>query len=175
MKLTFYLAGRYSRKDELALVAEKIETFSEQSLLGDAYDEVVFRVNSRWLTGAHEWSGVFDDDIPMEVQNNFAREDLNDIANADVMICFTEPAGQGIARGGRHVEFGYAIAHNIPVIIIGPRENIFYSLAVEDGGSIPQLETVGQLLDVLSKVKSHAGWGLDPLRLLRGYLRQAAS
>lgn len=29
-------------------------------------------------------------------------------------------------RGGRHVEFGIALEREIPIFVIGPRENIFH-------------------------------------------------
>jgi hypothetical protein len=55
----------------------------------------------------------------------FAAEDLDDISESDYLIAFTESAGTGHSRGGRHVELGFALALGIPVHIIGPRENIF--------------------------------------------------
>ncbi len=36
--------------------------------------------------------------------------------------------GSGYSRGGRHVEAGYALAKGKYLVLVGPRENVFYSL-----------------------------------------------
>jgi len=43
---------------------------------------------------------------------------------------FTEPenVNSKYKRGGRHVEFGYAIAYGKRLVIVGPLENAFYYL-----------------------------------------------
>lgn len=46
--------------------------------------------------------------------------DLEDISSANVFIMFTWVPNQ---RGGRHVEMGYALGLNKPMVIIGPLEN----------------------------------------------------
>lgn len=159
--IALYLAGRYSRREELHELAKTIGE------MNTAKWEPRFFVSARWLTGEHEWTGTPDGEIPVEDQAGFAQEDLNDIMNCDVMVCFTEPAGQGSARGGRHVEFGYAIAHRMPVLLVGPRENIFYSLP-----NVIQIGNKNDLLAIFQRVRSHSGWGLDPMKLLLGYARE---
>jgi hypothetical protein len=65
------------------------------------------------------------------VARQLSTDDLEDINASTVVFCFTEPPGGGPARGGRHVEFGYALALKKRAVIIAPEglENIFYSQA----------------------------------------------
>lgn len=53
----------------------------------------------------------------------WALEDWADILRADVLIHFTT---EGPSRGGRHWETGAAFALDKRIIIIGPREIMFY-------------------------------------------------
>lgn len=110
-----YLAGRFSRKDELACYAQDLERNG-------------FVVTSRWLTGAHDGTTTNEADIPMDELATFAREDMEDIDRADMLIAFTEDPGSGPARGGRHVEAGYALAKGKMLVVVGARENVFYCL-----------------------------------------------
>jgi hypothetical protein len=47
---------------------------------------------------------------------------------ADAVIIFTEIPNTVLATGGRHVEFGLALAHGKRVFVVGPRENVFHYL-----------------------------------------------
>lgn len=121
-----YLAARYSRREELLGYARELEH------LGHV-------VTSRWIRGEHE---ALDAQLvhQPEIAVRFAREDLDDLRDAEVVIAFTEPPGpqQGRGRGGRHVEAGWVIGwndahlhtqHNYKrLIIVGPPENVFYAL-----------------------------------------------
>jgi len=64
-----------------------------------------------------------------ENSHETAQTDLADIARSEVLILvnFSEWASRG--TGGRHVEFGYALALGIPVIVHGSRTNLFHYLA----------------------------------------------
>jgi nucleoside 2-deoxyribosyltransferase len=110
-----YVAARFSRGDELSGYRDELEKLGVE-------------VTSRWLNGGHEWVGTVDEDIPVEQQAIFAKEDLEDIDAAEVFICFTESPSSPYARGGRHVEFGYALAKKMPIVVVGHRENVFYCL-----------------------------------------------
>jgi nucleoside 2-deoxyribosyltransferase len=110
-----YLAARFSRLEEL------LGYKAELRRLG-------IEVTSRWLLGGHEWVGTADEEIPVEELARFAADDIADLEEADVLICFTESPRSGPARGGRHVEFGYALAIGKPTIVVGHRENVFYCL-----------------------------------------------
>lgn len=52
--------------------------------------------------------------------------DLRDLVCADEVIAFTETPSAGYLTGGRHVEFGYALAVDKPIWLIGPPENVFH-------------------------------------------------
>src|SRR5260221_13260147 len=56
----------------------------------------------------------------------YAAEDLADIDQADAVVLFTQ-AGRHFA-GGRHVEAGYALGKGKRLVVVGPRENVFYHL-----------------------------------------------
>jgi hypothetical protein len=116
-QMTVYIAGRYSRRDEFRLVAKQLE------------DAGIF-VASRWL---HE-------DKPLQTQMGDDSEDfyietqeidLADIESADEILFFAEDPLIGTPRGGRHVEFGFALAiarffGNMRISVIGPKENVFH-------------------------------------------------
>lgn len=109
---TIYLAGRFTRKDELATYANDLEALG-------------YTVTSRWLTGTHDATtehALTDADLA-----RFAREDLEDIDAADWLIFFAETPDAGYMSGGRHVEFGYALAKGKSVYVIGPAENVFHA------------------------------------------------
>lgn len=111
-----HLAARYSRREELCLYR------ADLARLG-------YFVTSRWLDGSHEVGG---DGLSVEAaradHERFAREDWEDVTTADVVISFTEPPRSKPGRGGRHVEFGVAMALGKLCVIIGPRENVFHCL-----------------------------------------------
>ncbi len=95
-----YLAASYNRKDEMCAIAEKLQ------LLGHT-------ITSRWIVQHGE------------DQETGAREDLEDIDNSAWVISFT---GAGTTSGGRHVEFGYALAKGKAMVLIGEPENVFHKL-----------------------------------------------
>lgn len=111
--MNIYLAARYGRREELAGYRKELEAEG-------------FTVTSRWLDGGH--------DLPLgaplsEHAVRLAEEDRLDLIRADTLIGFTEAPGvTGRNRGGRHVEFGYALGRRMRVAIVGPRENVFHYL-----------------------------------------------
>jgi crossover junction endodeoxyribonuclease RuvC len=113
MKL--YLAARYSRREELLEYAAQLEVAG-------------LEVTSRWLKGGHQVTEqqLLDDKALGE---RFASEDWDDLEKADVMIAFTEEPRSAPNRGGRHVELGLALALDMVVFVVGPRENVFHALA----------------------------------------------
>lgn len=104
---TFYAAGRYSRRLEIAQYATMLESYG-------------WKCTASWLKGEHEsndGSGTERDHI------EWARQDEADIRAAGVFIVFT---GEN-RRGGMHTELGIARALGKRCVIIGERpENIFY-------------------------------------------------
>lgn len=101
-----YIAARYVRRQEMVEKAAQLMQYG-------------IPVTSRWIGGVHE-----EDEAPEDVIARFAKEDLDDIARADVLVAFAEePYTQ--SRGGRHVELGYALALGHTILVVGGRENIF--------------------------------------------------
>ena len=119
-KMRIYLASRYSRLEELNVYAGQLR-------------EAGFEVTSRWLLDTHQVEGaevadVPETSVPMEVQAT-AQEDYEDVLRAQLVISFTEKPRSHIGgHGGRHVEFGMALAWGKHVLIVGPRENVFHTL-----------------------------------------------
>lgn len=113
--MRIYLAARFGRRIELCGYAAELE-------------RVGITVTSRWIRGNHEAEG---DDLRdrRALARRYATEDLADIDAADAVISFTEePDVEGRARGGRHVEFGYAYARGKRLATVGPVENVFHAL-----------------------------------------------
>lgn len=115
--MRIYLAARYSRFEEMQSVRKDLETCGH-------------KVTSRWINGGHK---LTDDGLSEEGKEierlRFAVEDLDDLYAADVVVSFTEPPRSANSRGGRHVEFGVALAIHMPVVVVGPRENVFHCLS----------------------------------------------
>jgi nucleoside 2-deoxyribosyltransferase len=103
--MRIYLAARYSRRNEMRAY--------EAILAAEGFD-----VQAEWITGKH------DDTL----EEDCARIDLAEVDAADVVISFTEPPGEviGRGRGGRHVEYGYALAKGKVCFVVGYRENVFH-------------------------------------------------
>jgi len=128
--MNFYLAARYSRRLELC------DYRNELQLMG-------YTVTSRWLDGSHQ---ISRDGVPINddgealiesprltpeaaaLREQFALDDLEDIERADVLIAFAESPRSTASRGGRHVEFGYALAINRIIWVVGSPENLFHYL-----------------------------------------------
>jgi hypothetical protein len=128
---TIYLAGRYSRREELCGYKADLEARG-------------FKVPARWLLGAHqitdaglalgaELEAAFEDEADqrdhiLELRAEFAMDDWEDVTSAGLLVAFTEPPRSDKGRGGRHVEFGIALGLSMPILVVGPRENIFCCL-----------------------------------------------
>lgn len=129
--MQIYLAARYSRRLELC-------GYRDQLRAGG------FKVKARWLDGNHQ---IADDGKPIgnageqlvesgdgaeaaKLRARFVLDDYEDVMAAGVVISFTEPPRSSANRGGRHVEFGIALARGARVIVVGHRENIFHWLDV---------------------------------------------
>lgn len=109
--MRIYLAGRYGRIDELNGYARALRKMGHT-------------VDCRWLSGAHR---AEDAQLTEELSEHIATQDLVDIGLSDVLIAFTDPPRSTSSRGGRHVEFGYALAYGISCYRVGPIENVFYT------------------------------------------------
>jgi len=118
-----YLAARYSRRQELSEYATQLRD------LGHI-------VTSTWIDGHHEASSPHGPRAEQLAdgaeRRGWALEDWADLARSDALICFTEQAGPTVlyarVSGGRHVELGIALAWELDVMIVGPRENLYHWL-----------------------------------------------
>jgi hypothetical protein len=87
-----------------------------------------FVVTSRWIDGGHELTKEGSTQAAHEERKRFAEEDWSDMLAADVVVSFTEEPRKTNTRGGRHVEFGGALATGKRCVVIGWRENVFHCL-----------------------------------------------
>ena len=79
-------------------------------------------VTSRWL----EVEEQYDPIKSVEASNI----DLEDIDLSDCVISHTLNRGDLYTGGGRHIEFGYALAKGKKLINVGGHENVFHHLAI---------------------------------------------
>lgn len=98
-----YLAARYTQRAELEAHAIRLKSFG-------------FEITARWVFGN-------EDGLDRE---KIAFLDIADVDACDTLVSFTLPVGTMTRGGGRHVEFGYALARRKQLVIIGPRENVFH-------------------------------------------------
>jgi hypothetical protein len=124
-----YLAARYSRHPEMQEYARQLEALG-------------YEITSRWIMGSHqlmlngeplgpEREAMFENDHESmgSQRREFAGYDWDDLMAADTVISFTErPRTVSNSRGGRHVEFGAALAVGKRCIVVGWRENVFHCL-----------------------------------------------
>jgi nucleoside 2-deoxyribosyltransferase len=119
-----YLAARYDHRLRLCAYREDLRARG-------------IAVTSRWLDGLHTLSAGLDDQsnnaAPPMTRRTMAMEDWADVLAADALVFFCEPEDSDSKRGGRHVEFGAALALGKRVLAVGDnRENVFHELpAVE--------------------------------------------
>lgn len=98
-----YLAALFSRRAEMEEIANKLRSYG-------------YHVCSRWVFGGED--GLTREQISLV--------DIEDVDKCDVLISFTHPRGSMTSGGGRHVEFGYAMARGKELVIVGERENVFH-------------------------------------------------
>lgn len=114
-----YLAARYSRHPEMQGVRDVL-----CALVPD------LTVTSRWIDqhgGTQPVSRTPEQlNTAPEECSVFAVHDMEDLQAADTVISFTFTDDKG-GKGGRHVEFGMALALGKRVILVGPRENVFHT------------------------------------------------
>jgi hypothetical protein len=110
-----YLASQYLRRDELRNYAAALRAHG-------------YEITSRWIEGEHKpLRDLASDSRDAQAA---ATRDLEDVRAADVHVAFTEPRDTSQrGRGGRHVEFGVALAGGQRLVVVGPAEHVFHLLA----------------------------------------------
>ncbi|MEM9760033.1 MAG: nucleoside 2-deoxyribosyltransferase [Pseudomonadota bacterium] len=131
--MKIYLAARFSRRHEAHALGARLQALGHT-------------ITSRWSLpdSDHVKPAGMSEQAADKERERFALEDVEDVRAADCCISLMEPP-RGNGRGGRHVEFGIALALGHRMIIIGPRETVFHHL--------PEVEHFGtpdQLVDFLS-------------------------
>ncbi len=112
--MKIYLAARFSRREQLREFADELR------LMGHI-------VTSRWLDTDFVNRPDRNSAAPPKYRAKYAVIDLEDVDAAEVVVSFTEEEGlPNAGRGGRHVEFGYALAKGKRLVVIGHRENLFH-------------------------------------------------
>ncbi len=104
-RVKVYIAASFSRRLEIKKYAAELE-------------QLGFEVTSRWLDQHHK------EDPTEEDWHRFAVEDLEDVKRADMLFAFTDAVPK--PGGGRHAEFGVAMALGKPIVQIGPDEHVFH-------------------------------------------------
>lgn len=110
--MNIYIAARYSRKEEMKKVR-------------DVLQKAEFAVTSSWLDEPHGANTQLNE-LSDSLNEEYAQVDIDDINRADRILFFSESVLT--PRGGRHVEFGYALAQGKSIDVVGPKENIFHYL-----------------------------------------------
>jgi nucleoside 2-deoxyribosyltransferase len=124
-----YIASRWGRRDEALSYAEALERCG-------------YTVTSTWI---HQpVSEMYDNDSNESARG--ALKDLKEIRNSDALVYLSEDGGNPWGRGGRHVEFGYAVALSKRVMIVGPLENLFHFLP-----EVLQFDTIDDLFQYLKE------------------------
>jgi nucleoside 2-deoxyribosyltransferase len=109
-----YIVSRYGLKEKMR----------EQAKILRSHGMII---TSTWIDEPHD-SQCKLSDVPEGMLPVYARNDIRDLKEADCVIFSSEePTFLGV-RGGRHVEFGYALALGKRIICVGPKENIFHYL-----------------------------------------------
>lgn len=114
--MRIYIAARFSRRPEANALARQLIARGHE-------------ITSRWVKP--EADHVLETGLSAQAadaeRKRFAEEDVADCLAAECMISLMEEPRNN-SRGGRHVEFGIAVARGQRLIIIGPRETVFHHL-----------------------------------------------
>lgn len=120
-----------------------------------------FKVVSRWHQISHQDTGEDIDKTGWSrLADKVAREDLEDIDKADVIVCCTEEKVDETTpqawRGGRHVELGYAMGKGMPIVVLGRREATFYHIRTHY--VVGTSAELAYTLQTLNKYKRNGTW-----------------
>lgn len=123
----FYFAGAYSRRAELERYADEFVGlqlgFVASTWLTDPQDGLDAGFSADGLTTPETVAAAW----------KYGRRDIDDLSRSSAIVSFT---GEG-ARGGRHIEHGWAMAwamtmgsdtsrDGMRLIVVGPREHVFH-------------------------------------------------
>lgn len=114
-KLKIYVGARFSLRSTVRSLSDFLENQG-------------FEITEKWFLFEKESTGQISSEA---LKSNYkaAKADLYGIESADATIFLSENPLMLTRRGGRHVEFGYALALKKPIIVLGPKENVFHYLS----------------------------------------------
>ena len=123
--------ARYQRYPEMQIVAHKLRGMG-------------YIVTSRWILGEHQASdAAIGTGTLGALEAQFARDDIEDLRQADLCVGFSEPM-RAPCRGGRFVELGMALAWGKRILVVGGREHVFHALPEIE--HVPDTESLYTLL-----------------------------
>lgn len=108
-----YIAGPWVMKAEVIQIAKQFEAAG-------------FSITSRWFEHQGDPNDPTGKTYPDWYIKKQAQADMQDILRADAVVVLNLQKSEGKA-----VETGIALSHDIPVISVGGRSNIFQTLCVE--------------------------------------------
>jgi nucleoside 2-deoxyribosyltransferase len=100
-------------------IAAPFQCLGDADLLRQQFETAGIGCTARWITDA----------LAAELSDEWARNDLADVAAADALVAMNPAGWESSGTGGRHVEFGYALALDKPIYLLGERTNIFHHLS----------------------------------------------
>lgn len=101
--MKIYVAAPYSMREDAQKTMKQLE-------------DLGYEVTSTWLK-------IVDNE-----DCETAEMDLADIERAHALVLLNPPEYANKGNGGRHVEFGYALACGKRLIVIGVKTNVFHQL-----------------------------------------------
>ena len=107
--MKIYICARFGRQEEAQAVADELRARGHE-------------VTSTWLVQTDEEMGDYNDDL----LTFFAEKDLDEIEKSNALLYLSEKSDNRWGRGGRHVEFGYALGLEKIIYVVGPQENVFH-------------------------------------------------
>lgn len=122
-----YLAAPYAARDKVRKYADELT-------------RIGFKVTSTWLAEEHE---INDGTTGADQVSAYAVQDFDDIRYSDLIVVFSAWSlgldSAATTSGGRHVETGFALALDKPVIVVGEPENVFHR--IKGGWSVDVVPT----------------------------------
>lgn len=135
-----YIAARFSRRPEANALAHRLK-------------ELGHSITSRWVLP--ETDHVMPTGLSRQAEDSerqrFALEDIADVLECDCCVSLMEEPRSN-SRGGRHIEFGFALAHGARMMIVGPRETVFHHLP-----QVEHFETADALIEALNATEGDRG------------------
>lgn len=114
--MNIYIAARFSRRPEANALAHR--------LMNQGHT-----ITSRWVRPDcdHVMPTGLSAQAADAERERFATEDIADVDACNMLISLQEEPRNN-SRGGRHVEFGYALGLGKKICCVGPRETVFHHL-----------------------------------------------